>query len=115
MNDLPLTYPYSRKIMKAIIQLGVKPQMGVATSRVADYLHVKTAVIEDHLGYLVDQGFVDFEKTKSLTEPNYVTLNQLGYRFFETRNDRTRQFFYKSILVPFLVSVVTTAVIHWLF
>lgn len=77
-------------------------------------LNVSHLVVEDHARYLASIGLLKYDKPK-MTNFASLTPTDAGAKYFVLSADRVRQFMYKSVAVPVLVSLLTSLVLHWLF
>jgi RIO-like serine/threonine protein kinase len=113
MSDEFPTYRAARKVLKALNQVALPGQI-VPSDVVATRLNVSHLVVEDHARYLASIGLLKYDKSKT---DYYASLSptDAGSKYFVLSADRVRQFMYKSVAVPVLVSLLTSLVLHWLF
>lgn len=115
MNELPLTYRNSRKVLKAILRNNIYPEMSISLNTLAIYLHTSPAKIINDAKYLDSIGLVTLSVPQNFSKPAEIKLNETGYHYFDVRWDRISSFLTKSVLVPIIVSLITTTVLKLLF
>jgi len=115
MNELPLTYKNSRKILKAILKNNIYPGMSISLDTLAIYLHTTSTKIINDTKYLGSIGLITIESPQSFSEPMKIKLTEAGYHYFDVRWDRISSFLTKSVLVPIIVSLITTIILKFLF
>lgn len=111
MNDLPLTYPRARKVLKGLIRVTAGPGALYSSSGLADILGVSNASVMSEARYLEHIGMIEMSSVDS--QEYLLTVTEAGYHYFDVTADRIRSFCIRSVAIPVIVSVLTSLVLHF--
>ena len=79
-------------------------------------LNVKTEDLRACIRYLESNGFLEYQRASSRTSSFVIGfhLSHQGLHYAEITGLERRQFFYRSVLTPIFVTIITTLALHLL-
>lgn len=114
MSELPMLYPNAKRVLKALNQVISVPGILTSPDIVATRLNSSTAYVIEHAGYLDEIGLIKLDRSKQPME-YLMTPTELGKHYFDITWARFRAFTMKSLVVPFVVALLTSLATKLLF